>query len=145
METHVDFSSICQLFEKAWGDHRGFLFEYEVYDFIRFVGSETPPRYVVLPSAARLSKEKLDELPGNKVVLKIVSPYILHKSDVTGVRIVDRSVEDVLSAVRRMYYEVPVKFVETIQQGKYPQPDGLRVPRKQALSGLKLPEQSLPS
>lgn len=124
METHVNFSSICRLFENAWNDHRGFLFEYEVYDFIRFVGSETPPGYVVLPRSARLVREQLEKLPGRRVVIKIVSPYILHKSDVGGVRIVDKTVEDVLSAIRRMYYEIPKAFVEIIEKGKYPVPQG---------------------
>lgn len=125
METHVDFSSICQLFEKAKEDSRDFLFEYEVYDLIRYVGSETPPNYVVLPKNARLTRERLEELPGEKVVVKIVSSFILHKSDVGGVRIVDKTVEDVLSTIRRMYSEIPSTFREMIERGKYPAPDGL--------------------
>jgi acyl-CoA synthetase (NDP forming) len=125
METHVDFSSICQLFEKAKEDGRDFLYEFEVYDLIRYVGSETPPGYVVLPKNARLSKEQLEELPGEKVVIKIVSPFILHKSDVGGVQIVNKTVEDVLSTMRRMYSEISTTFREMIERGKYPAPNGL--------------------
>lgn len=126
METHVDFSSICQLFEKARADNRAFLFEYEVYDLIRYVGSETPPGYVVFLKNTRLDSKQLEALPGEKVVVKIVSPYILHKSDVGGVQIAKKTVEDVLSTVRRMYYEIPETFIENIQRQKYPVPVGLQ-------------------
>ncbi|WP_459945024.1 acetate--CoA ligase family protein [Desulfocastanea catecholica] len=46
-------------------------------------------------------------LPGDKVVIKIVSEYILHKSDVGGVRITGKNGEDVLSTIRRVSFEIP--------------------------------------
>ncbi len=125
MKTHIDFSSICQLFDNARKDNRSFLFEYEVYDLIRHSGSETPPSYIVLPKNVRLAKKQLEELPGEKVVMKIISPYILHKSDVGGVRIINKTTEEVLSTERRMLYEVSEAFTEFLQQGKYPFPNGL--------------------
>jgi acyl-CoA synthetase (NDP forming) len=53
-------------------------------------------------------------LPGEQVVIKIVSEYILHKSDVGGVRITGKNGEEVLSTVRRMSFEIPEKFAEII-------------------------------
>lgn len=126
METHVSFSSISALFDKAERTGRSFLYEYEVYDLISNAGSETPPAYRVLAKNARLKKEDIESFPGEKVVIKIVSPYILHKSDVGGVRIVNKTVEDILSAVRRMYYDIPAAFGEVVGQGKYDLPEELR-------------------
>ena len=126
MDTHIDFGAICTLFDGAKNDNRSFLFEYEVYDLIRFVGSETPPLCTFLPKNKRLGREQVDEFPGQKVVVKIVSPYILHKSDVGGVRIVDKTIEDVLSTVRRMYYDIPVQFAELVERGRFALPEGLQ-------------------
>ncbi len=124
MQTHVDFSAIAALFAAAEKSGRMYLYEYEVYDLIRLSGSETPPEYLVLRKNSRLEKEKIAEFPGEMVVVKVISPYILHKSDVGGVRIVKKTREDVLSVARRMYYEIPAAFVEVVRRGKLrPSPD----------------------
>ncbi len=124
METHVDFSSISTLFDRAQQEKREYLYEYEVYDLIRYSGSETPPTYLFIPRNKRLEKQEVDNFPGEKVVIKIVSPCILHKSDVGGVQIVNKTVEEILSAVRRMYYEIPETFREAVKRGKYDPPVG---------------------
>lgn len=125
METHVNFSSICSLFDKARQEMRDHLYEYEVYDLIRYSGSETPPAYLFLPRQKRLEKQEIEDFPGERVVMKIVSPYILHKSDIGGVQIVNKSVEDILSAARRMYYEIPETYRSAIRRGKFDTPAGL--------------------
>ncbi len=125
MKTHVDFPSVCRLFENARKDNRSFLFEYEVYDLIHHIGSETPPAYMMLPKNVRLDKKQLQEFPGEKVVMKIISPYILHKSDIGGVRIIDKDADEVLSALRRMSHETSESFTEMLQHKKYPVPNGL--------------------
>jgi len=125
METHVNLAAMQQLFEKANNEKRDYLYEYEVYDFIRFVGSETPPQFVFQPKGTRLSEETLNSISGNKIVIKIVSPYILHKSDVGGVRIVEKDPQKVLSTIRKMMVEIPEKYADIIERnpahapGKY--------------------------
>ncbi|MBM9604892.1 acetate--CoA ligase family protein [Desulfopila inferna] len=126
METHVSFSFINTLFEKAERAGRSFLFEYEVYDLIQNAGSETPPAYRFLPKNERLKKEDLDSVPGEKAVVKIVSPLILHKSDVGGVQIVNKTLEDILSALRRMYSDIPGTFAEMVRLGKLDLAEGLQ-------------------
>ncbi|MEE4243368.1 MAG: acetate--CoA ligase family protein, partial [Desulfopila sp.] len=133
METHVDFSAITALFTDAEKKGRNYLFEYEVYDLIRLAGSETPPEYQVLPKNSRIEKHDVDVLPGEKVVIKILSPLILHKSDVGGVRIVRKTLEDVLSCVRRMYYEIPAAFIELVRQKKFAPPEGMPLGNGDAL------------
>jgi acyl-CoA synthetase (NDP forming) len=116
METHVDHEAIQRLFIHAASENRHSLFEYEVYDLIRFSGSETSPKYFLLPQHSRFDPAKLIDIPGDRIVIKVVSPYILHKSDMGGVRIVGKNGEEVLSAIRRMYAELPDKFAEIIGQ-----------------------------
>ncbi len=126
METHVSFSFINTLFEKAERAGRSYLFEYEVYDLISYAGSETPPTYRFLPKNKRLKKEDLDSIPGEKAVVKIVSPLVLHKSDVGGVQIVNKTLEDILSALRRMYSDLPGAFAEMVRLGKLELAEGLQ-------------------
>lgn len=114
MQTHIDFTGLTALFDRATGQGRDYLFEYEVYEFIRLIGGETPPQFFLLAKDERFDGRLLDKLPGEKVVIKVVSPYILHKSDVGGVRIVNKTNEDVLSTLRRMSCEIPEKSTEII-------------------------------
>jgi acyl-CoA synthetase (NDP forming) len=115
MEPHVDHEAIQRLFTHAAGENRRYLFEYEVYDLIRFSGSETSPKFFLLPKNVRFDPVKLTVIPGDRIVIKVVSPYILHKSDVGGVRIVGKTAEEVLSTIRRMYNEIPEKFAGIIE------------------------------
>jgi acyl-CoA synthetase (NDP forming) len=55
-------------------------------------------------------------MPGERVVLKIVSPFIVHKSDVGGVQVVSKSPDKVRSAWRRMLYEVPETLSAMIER-----------------------------
>jgi acyl-CoA synthetase (NDP forming) len=131
---YVDFESIRVLFEQAQRENRNFLFEYEVYQLIRLIGGETIPRYLVLAKGERLSSEKLLAIPGEKVVIKAISPYIVHKSDVGAVRIVPKEPEQVLSAVRAMTYEVPEQYARGVMQTPDLAPDAYLGLRGQALT-----------
>ncbi len=115
MKTFIDLSAVNKLFKGAWKENRNFLYEYEVYDLIRFIGSETPPKYEFIEKDTRFQQEKISTIPGDKIVLKIVSPNILHKSDVGGVRIVQKNHQTILSAIRSMTYEIPEKFAAIIE------------------------------
>ncbi|MBF0468515.1 MAG: acetate--CoA ligase family protein, partial [Desulfamplus sp.] len=97
------------LFDKAAHENRNYLFEYEVYELIRLIGGETPVKYHFLDREGRIDDEIISDIPGDKVVIKIVSPYIVHKSDAGGVKIVNKTRTDILSAIRNMMYEVPEK------------------------------------
>ncbi len=134
MSIYVDFESIRALFEQAQRENRNFLFEYEVYQLIRLIGGETIPRYLGLAKGERLNSEKLLAIPGEKVVIKAISPYIVHKSDVGAVRIVPKEPEQVLSAVRAMTYEVPEQYARGVMQAPDLAPDVYLGLRGQALT-----------
>lgn len=112
----IDFETINGLFASARQEGRNFLFEYETYKLLKLSGAETPPRTRLLSKGKRLSDEDLTELPGDKVVLKIVSPTIIHKTEVGGVRVIANSVQKIRSTWRRMIHEVPDNYVALIAQ-----------------------------
>jgi len=64
--THIDFPSMTLLFQGAAGENRRFLFEHEVYDLLRNLGSETPPRNILLKAGTRPPDEELLALPGDR-------------------------------------------------------------------------------
>jgi acyl-CoA synthetase (NDP forming) len=114
MQTHINYQGLTNLLELVAKTGRNSLFEHEVYQFIQLIGGETPPQFHFLAKDERLEVQKLQALPGEQVVIKIVSEYILHKSDVGGVRITSKNGEDVLSTIRRMSFEIPEKFAEIL-------------------------------
>ncbi|OBQ56881.1 acetate--CoA ligase family protein [Halodesulfovibrio spirochaetisodalis] len=116
MNTLIDFDKITQLFTAADTENRDFLYEYEVYNLLANSGAETPPIANLLPRGARFSDEELMSIPGEKAVLKIVSPTIIHKTEVGGVRIVEKQPSKIRSAVRGMQYEVPENYAAYIER-----------------------------
>jgi acyl-CoA synthetase (NDP forming) len=114
--THIDFKAMTSIFAQASLKGRCILYEHEVYNLLRNLGSETPPRNLLLLAGTRPSDEDLMALPGDKVVLKIVSPYIVHKSDVGGVRIIPKNPDKIRSTWRRMMYEVAENYADRIER-----------------------------
>lgn len=112
----IDFDGITEMLSTAHQEERGFLYEYEVYALLARSGSETPPQTLFIPRGAKPSDEALMALPGAKSVLKIVSPTIIHKTEVGGVRIVEKDCNRIRSAIRRMLYEVPENYTNWIQK-----------------------------
>jgi acyl-CoA synthetase (NDP forming) len=114
--THIDFKAMTRIFEQAALKGRDILYEYEVYNLLRNLGSETPPRSLLLLAGTRPTDEELMALPGDRVVLKIVSPSIVHKSDVGGVRIIAKHPDKIRSTWRRMMYEVAENYADRIER-----------------------------
>jgi acyl-CoA synthetase (NDP forming) len=76
-----------RVLEGAEKDGRRFLLEPEVYEVLKDAGIPTP-RYFFLPAGGRPGRRELRALGTPEVVVKIVSPLIVHKSDVGGVAVV---------------------------------------------------------
>ncbi len=116
MDLSIDFDGISQMFAAAEAEGRSFLYEYEVYSLLSRSGAETPPQCQFIPRGSRPSDDSLCALPGDKTVLKIVSPFIVHKTEVGGVKIVPKQANAVRSALRRMFYEVPENYAAWIER-----------------------------
>ncbi len=112
----IDYESITNLFTLADERECDYLFEYETYELLKRSGAETPPQTNLLSKGSRPSDEVLTALPGDKVVLKIVSPTIIHKTEVGGVRVVAKHPDKIRSAWRRMMVEVPENYAAMIER-----------------------------
>jgi indolepyruvate ferredoxin oxidoreductase beta subunit len=123
-------SAEAEVFEqnliKAHADGRRQLYEHEVYNLVRIVGAIEPPRHVFIPRGERISDAAVDSLPGEQVVLKLVSPEVVHKTEAKAVVFVPRERGAVESAVERMCGQhagkniagvLMVEFVEGVTSG----------------------------
>ena len=98
MNLTVEYQPITELFRNAHTEGRHFLYEFEVYNLLSLSGSETPPKCSFIPRNAKPMEEEIMSLPGEKAVLKIISPTIVHKTEVGGVRIVPKTPDKVNAA-----------------------------------------------
>ena len=106
---NVNIGKINRIFGKAEEEGRDFLLETEVYELLRSSGI-VPPRYIYLEAGRRINRKDLSLIPSRSVVVKIVSPLILHKSDVGGVEVVGNRSASVNVACERMLGTVPSRF-----------------------------------
>ena len=101
---------LSQLFETARRDGRDVFLETEGLQFLEALGLPSPA-HVFFRSAAELAAEALERLAGDRVVLKVVSPQILHKSDVGGVAIVGKSLPSIVAAATDMQMRLGARGV----------------------------------
>ncbi len=73
-----------RVLELAEKDGRSCLLEPEVYEILKDAGIVTP-RHVFVPAGQAVGRKDLEDLGTAEVVVKIVSPLVIHKSDVGGV------------------------------------------------------------
>lgn len=123
MNMQIDYSAITELMQNAQAEGRDFLYEYEVYSLLSKSGAETPPKSNFISRGARPSDEELTALPGKNAVLKIVSPTIIHKTEVGGVRVVEKNPGRIRSTIRRMLYEVPEQYGLWIERNRSAAPN----------------------
>jgi acyl-CoA synthetase (NDP forming) len=105
----INFKNIDKIFERAEKAGRNFLLEHEVYRMLREAGLRTP-KFVFVAKGKKIGREDLAGLKSSELVLKVVSPRILHKTDVGGVVFVKNSPAAVNAGCRRMLATVPGKF-----------------------------------
>ena len=97
----MNLQAINAIFDGAARDGRDVLLETEGLQLLDALGLPAPACLFV-KGAAEVGAGLLERLPGQKAVVKVISPQILHKSDVGGVAIVDNTVEAVSAAISRM-------------------------------------------
>ena len=93
----VDFDRVREILQGAREDGRVVLLPHEASEVVRAYGVEAPEMRVATSEAEAVNHA--EEL-GYPVVLKIVSPDILHKTDIGGVVLNLSSAEEVRSAYR---------------------------------------------
>jgi acyl-CoA synthetase (NDP forming) len=104
-------TAITRIFETAEKDGRSLLLEHEVYELLGRAGLAAP-KHVFVPKGRSVRREDLAALGSSSVVLKVVSPLILHKSDAGGVRFAKAEPRAVNAACAEMLAGVPGRFLE---------------------------------
>lgn len=94
-----------RIVESARREARETLLEHEGYAILEAAGLRCP-RHVFVRTSEEVGHALTPGLPGDRLVVKVVSPDIVHKSDVGGVRVGVRSPEEVRSAYDAMLAEV---------------------------------------
>ena len=97
----MDIPTISAIFDRAEQDGRDVLLDTEGLALLAALGLPAPA-HVFVGRGAAIGDADLARLPGAKAVVKVVSPLVLHKSDVGGVAIVDKSIDAVNKAIARM-------------------------------------------
>ena len=97
----IDRAAIREILNTARATGRTALLETEGLELLRALGVSAPAWFFVR-DAAEASQIHLDLLTGERVVVKVVSPEILHKSDVGGVTIVAKNTEGIGAAIAQM-------------------------------------------
>ena len=108
MQGHFDL--ITDFFKKGETEKRNMLYEHEIYSFLGGMSCITTPEVLFLENDTEYSNEKLMSIPGGRVILKIVSPRITHKTDVGGIKIVENKAENIRDAIRQMMADIPDKY-----------------------------------
>lgn len=103
-------AAIKDIFRTAHSEGRSSLFEHEVYRLLAAAGIASTPRHVVVAKGAEPAAELLASFAGSRVVVKIVSRSIAHKSDVGGVAVVANEPAAVRAACRSMLAELPGRY-----------------------------------
>ena len=93
---------IKDIFQRAHSQGRSSLFEHEVYRLLAAAGIAATPKHEVLASGSEAADELVASFPGSRVVVKIVSGSIAHKSDVGGVAVVAKEPAAVRAACQNM-------------------------------------------
>lgn len=100
---------VSSILRKAEKEGRNFLLEPEVYRLLKARGLPVP-KHFFLPKGQSPAAASLKRLGTERVVVKVVSPLILHKSDVGGVAVVRAGLKEVRAAVEKMYAEIPARY-----------------------------------
>ncbi len=111
----IDFGSIEKLLSDASAEGRSSLYEHECYRLLATTGAEAAPTCRLIPTGGRPTAEDLAAIPGSRIVLKVVSPDITHKTEARGVRIVANEMGAVEAAFELMLREVPETYATYLE------------------------------
>ncbi len=125
--TGAEAQAFEQCLVHAYNDGKRPLYEHEVYMLVELVGAISPPKFVLVRQDAIISEEALAQFAGNRVVLKLVSPDVTHKSDAGAVVFCNRDYETVRREIDRLVQRftgkariegvLVVEFVEKASMG----------------------------
>jgi len=116
MNTTLDSERIHAVLAAAHAAGRENLYENECYEILVATGAEAAPASRLIPFEGHPTAADLEQLTGDRVVLKVVSPDITHKTEAKGVRIVAREIGAVEAAFELMKREVPETYAAYLER-----------------------------
>ena len=121
----ISFDRSDRLFQELSSSGRFSLLEHEVYQVLSGAGIASVPLTRMVKAGEVVTAQELAAFPGEKIVLKVVSPTISHKTDVGGVKIVEKQPEVVNSVLKTMLQTIPGRYVDWLRT------TGAKPPREQ--------------
>lgn len=100
--TGAEAHAFESLLMNAYTEGRRQLYEHEVYRLVELVGAIMPPRHTFVPKDSTISEDVLGNYPGERVVLKLVSSEIVHKSESGAVLVLPKEIDRVRSEISKM-------------------------------------------
>ncbi len=98
-------AEISSLFVQAEKEGRKRLLEHEIYSILKKLDIALP-EHLFFGTGSFPTEDQLKNFKTDKIVLKVVSPEIVHKSDIGGVRFVEKKYSQVINALQAMEKEV---------------------------------------
>jgi acyl-CoA synthetase (NDP forming) len=111
---NIDIERINSILDSCDAGGRRALLEHEVYQVLGAAGCGVP-RFFLLSPGQTPSQAEVQALQARRVVVKIVSPEIAHKTDVGGVVKAEATVEAIAQAAAAMMQEVPRRYARALE------------------------------
>jgi acyl-CoA synthetase (NDP forming) len=106
---------INRIFRQAEKEDRNFLFEHEVYQILGEVGIKTP-KCIFVKKGQKVREEDIKDFRKYALVLKVLNPYIVHKTDVGGILFVERNAAKINRTFQSMLKTIPRSFKEWVKK-----------------------------
>ncbi len=123
--TTADLEGVERVLAAAHRAGRTSLYEHECYELLARTGAEAAPVNRLIPVGSQPTRRDLAAIPGDRVVLKVVSPDITHKTEARGVRIVANEPGAVEAAHELMLRQVPEAYATFLTGHEGERPEAL--------------------
>ncbi|MCP4271559.1 MAG: CoA-binding protein [Gammaproteobacteria bacterium] len=115
-DSKIDVTAITKLFTKTVNNKNTVLTEKEVYSLLEYATTSLSPVNACSTKQGEISDLQLSRFKGDKVILKIVSRNISHKTEAGGVLIVANESNQIHSSINNMIQEVPATFANYLSE-----------------------------
>ena len=114
----MDVRMIIQLIEEARREGRDVLLETEGLHVLQAMGIDAPG-YLFVKGAEEVEGIDLSSLAGDRVVVKVISPDVLHKSDLGGVDFVSKDRAALQGSIRSMEKRLAGKRIKGFMLSRF--------------------------